>query len=93
MQLQIEPGHDALFTKACVARIEEKLAQVFGKTCRLQLENTQKLDSTPAVQKANIAIEQQEKRIEAFRADPIVQIICERFDARLFEDSVSDVSV
>lgn len=91
LYLELEPGHDALFTKACVARIEEKLAQVFGKTCRIHLENRAKLDNTPAVQKANIASEQQEQRLQAFQSDPAVREICERFDARLFEESVSDL--
>lgn len=91
LHLQVEPGHDTLFTKACVARIEEKLAQMFGKTCRIHLENSTKLSNTPATQKANIAVEQQTQRIEALRSDPTVQEICTRFAANLNEESVRDV--
>ena len=89
--LQIEKGHQSLFTPQVQKQVEKALSEFYNEKTLVSLEYTEQISSSPAVQKKN----NQEKMISdatsALHNDPFFQQLQDEFSAELQENSITSL--
>ncbi|MEX0604322.1 MAG: DNA polymerase III subunit gamma/tau [Marinobacter sp.] len=86
--LTIDEGHARLLTGRHQDRIKEALVTRFGDDVKLQIEEGDAGNNTPAIWEEQARIARQQAAEDAVRTDPLIQSIVERFEGRVVEDSI-----
>jgi len=88
LTLRVNTGHQSVFTKAVVTRIEAALSHYYQEEIKLILLHDTQVSSTPAQQKKIIQQKQQQAAEEALQQDPFFQQLKQEFDAELIKNSI-----
>ena len=89
--LRVDPSHSTLVGAAHQERIQEALCETTGSAIKLSVELGALSAETAAMYLARRERERHLEAVAALEADPAVQALVERFDARLVPESVQPV--
>ncbi len=90
--LALPAAHKHLADKAYSDKLKTALDQATGRKWLLAFEVGGVAESSLAAQEKRARAEQQAKTEEAFKSEPFVRDVLERFDARIKPDSIKPVS-
>jgi DNA polymerase-3 subunit gamma/tau len=86
--LQIDSGHQSLFTASVKGRIEQALSQYYREEIQIKLKNSESVCSTPALERK---IAQDKKLNEAettLNSDEFLQQLQQEFSAEIIKNSI-----
>jgi DNA polymerase-3 subunit gamma/tau len=87
--LRVAKGHQSVFTKTVIQRIEQGLTSYYKKVLKLNLINEDVITSSPAQQRAKVEKKLHENAEAALKTDPFFQKLQEEFSAELVKGSVT----
>jgi len=87
--LRINKGHQSVFTKPVVGRIEQALTAYYKEPVKLTLQCDEQLQSSPAQQKQIRHEKQQQDAESALQNDPFFQQLQQTFSAELVKNSIT----
>jgi len=89
--LRVTTGHESLFTKAVITRIETALTNYYKEPIKLTIERRDNVTATPAQKRQSMQTEQQQAAEAALQKDHFFQKLQQEFSAQLIKDSVEGV--
>jgi DNA polymerase-3 subunit gamma/tau len=92
LHFKLAPSHSALLSDGTRAKLTEALSAVAGAQLRVDIELGETDSETPAQRDARIRAVERKAAQDAVASDPLVQALCQRFDAEVMPDSVEPVS-
>jgi DNA polymerase-3 subunit gamma/tau len=92
-KLLLDTQHAALFNEEHRKRIEQSLADYFGKALRVTIETGAPSSETPAARRLRLEDERKLAAVRDFTHDPAVQALVERFGAEILYDSITSLSL
>jgi DNA polymerase-3 subunit gamma/tau len=88
LALSLDPSHAHLLGSLAEGRLKEAICRVAGRPITLKVVAGLLPDETPAQRAARSDTERREAAVVTMQGDDLVQVLAERFDARLLEDTV-----
>ncbi|MDS4016163.1 MAG: DNA polymerase III subunit gamma/tau [Candidatus Accumulibacter sp.] len=89
--LRLSPRHRHLLMKPAQDKLQQSLAEYFGRPLRLAVEVDEVSGATPAAVAERDRRERQDRAIAAVEQDGFVRAIIETFDATLIESSIKPI--
>jgi DNA polymerase-3 subunit gamma/tau len=86
--LSLDEKHEQLNTPAFTERLAESVSGSLGKKVIIKIEVGEVKNETPAATVARQALEIQEAAVQSIEQDQIVQVMKEKFGARVLEDTI-----
>ena len=90
--LTLDEGHYRLLNERHREKIQQALSQQFGPQVKLNVEQGEPGEETPAAWEQRARLARQQAAEDAIRSDPLVQSIVDRFEGRVVENSIRPVS-
>ena len=90
--LLLDPSHKQLSSSRTLEKLQKALQDYRGKPLKLVIHTEKAQIHTPAVQLQKEREDRQQAAVEAINADETVQILKERFDARVMPGTIEPVN-
>lgn len=86
--LRLSPAHSHLQMKPGPDKLQQALADYFGRPLQLRFELADNETETPAVAAGRARQDRQDRATSAIEQDPFVRDVIETFDASVIESSI-----